>query len=76
MRVKLRTIMAGPNGVSQPGDIVDLPKEDAQRLIDGGQADAVSGVAVTERAVDVPSEERETADSPPHRSGRRPKRGQ
>jgi len=74
VRVILSSIMAGPNGVAQPGDVVDLPDEEAQQLIDGGHAKKASGVPadVVERAVDKPAEQRETADDPPHRRGRRP----
>ena len=76
MRVKLLSTMAGPDGVNHPGDIVDLPEEEARQLIDNGQADDASGIPepVVERAVDIPAEERETADKPPHRAGRRPRR--
>ena len=76
MRVRLRSTMAGPSGVIQAGEVADLPEELARELIRTKQADAASGapVVVTERAEDASAEKRETADAPPHRSNRRPRR--
>jgi hypothetical protein len=41
MRVKLRTIMAGPSGTFQPGQIADLHDDQAHALVAGGYADLV-----------------------------------
>lgn len=41
MRVKLRTLMANPNGVFLPSAIVDLPSGEAEELVKGGYAEAV-----------------------------------
>lgn len=41
MRVKLRTLMANPNGVFLPNAIVDLPNGEAEELVKGGYAEAV-----------------------------------
>ena len=38
MQVRLKTIMAGPAGTGQPGDVVDLPTAQAYALIEGGYA--------------------------------------
>lgn len=41
MKVKLRQIAAGPEGVHDAGDVVDLPQKDAVALVHAGQADAI-----------------------------------
>lgn len=41
MRVKLKTLMAGPEGSAHPGQILDLPADRAQALVAGGYADAM-----------------------------------
>ena len=41
MRVRLKTLYAGPSGVTHPGQIVDLPAAEAVALLNGGYADAV-----------------------------------
>ena len=40
-RVKLQTILAGPNGNGQPGDVLEMTDEDAAELIAGRFAVAV-----------------------------------
>lgn len=41
MRIKLRTLMANPNGVFFPGTIIELPVGEAEELVKGGYAEAV-----------------------------------
>jgi hypothetical protein len=41
MWIKLRTLMAGPGGVIQPGSVVNLPDKQAQELVNSGQAEQV-----------------------------------
>ena len=41
MKVKLKTLSAGANGVIYPGDVVDVRESEAKLLIDGGYAEAV-----------------------------------
>lgn len=54
MRIELRTTMAGPNGVFQPGSIIDIDDAQAKHLIDTGQAIAVlQPVALPVREVEV-----------------------
>ncbi len=43
--ILLKTIMAGPNGVIQPGE-VDLPDERAKQLIESGHAEVVESFRV------------------------------
>lgn len=38
MRVRLRTIYAGPAGTGGPGDVLELDAASAKALIDGGYA--------------------------------------
>lgn len=44
MRVKLRTILAGPQGTAHPGDVIDTPM--GEQLIALGFAERVSPAAV------------------------------
>ena len=39
MKVRLKTLMAGPEGVFQPGSVVDLESDHAEALISGGYAE-------------------------------------
>jgi len=38
MKIRMLTLMAGPDGVLAPDQVVNLPKEKAQALIEGGFA--------------------------------------
>jgi len=52
--VKLLTTMAGPGGCYHPGDVVSLPAEKAEILINGGYAEAVKLTAIETAAVETP----------------------
>jgi hypothetical protein len=39
MKIRLKTLMAGPGGVVRPGEVVDLPGDQARELIAGGFAE-------------------------------------
>lgn len=57
MKIKIKTIMAGPDGAFQPGDTPDLAKGVAQALVDGGFAEAIE---MPEPAEDeIPEQEQE-----------------
>lgn len=56
MLVKLKSIMAGPDGNHQPGDIVDFDKKLARQLIDGRHAEEVKPAKVAELASLKPPE--------------------
>jgi hypothetical protein len=45
MRIKLRTIMAGPAGVGQAGAVVEMPDAQARAMVAAGYADAVDAPA-------------------------------
>jgi hypothetical protein len=38
MKVKLKTLMAGPEGVFRPGSVIDLQTDDADSLVAAGYA--------------------------------------
>ena len=75
MKVRLKSIMAGPEGVRQPG-IHNLPRALALELIKSGQADKVEGEPKAEpeeveEATDKVAEKRETATAPAQRRRRK-----
>lgn len=41
MRVRMKTLMAGPGGVFSPGELADLPQATAYALCEGGYAEQV-----------------------------------
>ena len=45
MRVRMVTRYAGPDGVWQPGAVVDLPEGQAMELVAGGYAEAAEKAA-------------------------------
>ena len=47
MKVRMRTLMAGPQGVFPPGSIVELDADDAEVLVSAGYAERL------ERAVET-----------------------
>ena len=55
MKIRMKTIMAGPDGVVLAGQIVDLPAAKAIELLNGGYAHAVDPPA-TETATIEPQE--------------------
>ena len=69
MKIKLLAQYAGPRGVFNPGDVLDLPDVEAQALVQGRYAVDVTPVVVTPALVYVPPapvavETIETADLP------------
>lgn len=40
-QVRLRTILAGPNGVAQPGAVISVSDEEAKQLVNGRYASYV-----------------------------------
>lgn len=45
MRVRLKTLMAGPAGVHSAGQVLDLPTAQAYALCEGGYAEQVDAPA-------------------------------
>lgn len=48
MKIKMKTLQAGPNGVRQPGKVYDVPAAEADALISGGFAEKVKIVEKAE----------------------------
>ncbi len=59
MRIKLRTIYAGPLGTFQPGAVVDFPEAQAEALVAGGYA-----TPVVEPAPSAPTPPKPAAGEP------------
>ena len=56
MKVRILQRMAGPNGNYPPGAILDLPEDEARRLIGGRSAIAVDLPSVETTALDTLAE--------------------
>ena len=50
MRIKMKTLMAGPDGIRKPDTVYDLPTAEAEALIAGGFAEKVERAAKPEAA--------------------------
>lgn len=46
MKIRMKTLYAGPDGTIQPGQIGDLPSETAEVLIEGGYAEHPEAAAI------------------------------
>ena len=61
MKVKLLTLMAGPDGVFNAGQIIDVPDEQAQSLIESRCAYAVDiaekKISIENTAMHIPENE-------------------
>jgi len=64
MKIRMKTLCAGPQGVLDAGKVYELDPKRAKDLIDGGYAVEVKPEAATEKAV-KPGGER--ADAPANR---------
>jgi hypothetical protein len=62
MWIRLITLMAGPEGVVQPGTVVEMATPEAQRLIQAGAAVELDGRA---RVMPAPPAAESAAVSPP-----------
>jgi hypothetical protein len=69
MRVKMRTTAAGPDGVLQAGQTVNLPAEKTKAFIDGGYAEEV----VLSQVELATAEPKEKATAPAQAKRTRPK---
>jgi len=47
VKVKMRTLAAGPDGVRPAGSVIDVTGAEGQSLIDGGYAEALNKVVET-----------------------------
>ena len=56
MKVRLLTLMAGPEGVVHPGAVIEVSPEEAEALITGGFAERVEQSGKPETAEPAPVE--------------------
>jgi hypothetical protein len=66
MKVRLKSIMAGPRGVADKGTVVEVDEAEGRALLEGGYADLVERAVVAppvEVAVAQPAPEDATADA-------------
>lgn len=68
MLIQLFSSYASANGVHKPGDVIDVPDDEASQLIDGGYA-----VGVKEVETATASVKPETATAPKQKRTRRKK---
>ena len=54
MRVKMRSLSAGPDGVFEPGSVVEVSRKEAKELIAGGFATPVKSTEVRKAVAPVP----------------------
>lgn len=66
MRVRLKSIYAGPRGAYAAGQVADLPTAEAYALCEGGFAEQIEDAVET---TDVPTPE--TAEAPANRRRRK-----
>ena len=50
MKVRLKTLMAGPDGVFPPGSVIEVSLEESRSLIAGGFGEPVHAPSVTPAA--------------------------
>lgn len=55
MKIKMRTLAAGPKGIHHPDSIRDVSPEEAAALIEGGFADRVDGDGVRQATISPPA---------------------
>jgi hypothetical protein len=74
MKIKMQTLSAGPAGIRQVGQTLDVSEKEARDLIDGHYAVAVEVPAVREAAPVAPAApdiEETAAVAPPENAARR-----
>ena len=56
MKIRLKTLMAGPEGVFPPGSVIEVSPEEARTLIAGGFAEQVEQLGKPQAAEPAPVE--------------------
>ena len=56
MKVKMRSLSAGPNGVFEPGSVVEVSHKEAKELIRGGFATPVKSTEVRKAVAPPPQD--------------------
>ena len=81
MKIKMKTMMAGPKGTFGPGSIIDVSEEEGANLVAGGYAEAVPDSPKPAPEVEEKPErkapEMETTEAPPapETTNYKPRRG-
>jgi len=60
-KIRMRSLYASPRGVCQPGQVIELPVDEAKALVDGGYAEDVKAVK-SETATVTTLSEKATVD--------------
>lgn len=58
MKIRMKTLMAGPLGVRQPGEVCTLPRSEAAVLVDLGFAECLEPEEVREEAKPEPKKKK------------------
>lgn len=53
MKLRMRTLSAGPKGVRRPGQIVDVPEAEGEQLLKGGYAERLDAPAPKKASTDT-----------------------
>ncbi len=69
MKIKMKTLQAGPDAVREVGHIYDVPTAEAKALIAGGYAEEVTRQIPVERATRVSTSRRGKLVEEPDASG-------
>lgn len=56
LKIKMRTLAAGPTGAMQPGKVYDVDAKEAKQLVDGLYAEYVDAPAVKEQPTEEKNE--------------------
>ena len=72
MKVRLKTLMAGPDGVFPPGSVIDPPNDEAEALISAGYAERLERPPETAAAEAAAIDPGSRATRPPARSRKTP----
>ncbi len=64
MKVKCKSIYAGPHGSGNPGETIELPDEVAKALIDSGNGTAIEKPKVSKEIETATVKPNETQESP------------
>lgn len=51
MKIKLLVSRTGPNGAENTGDVIEVPSDEAKRMVDAGQAEVARSAKKPEKAV-------------------------
>lgn len=68
MRVKMRTIMAGPRGCARPGQTIEVDQATGEALVGGGYAELIAGTMPVPIRRTKPVPERLIAPPPPQKT--------